>query len=75
MCVDDSSCDEFLYNITRHSLISNCVVKTTNNSGFGENLYHCSAKNLNLKEAMAFLYWSKLLSPDTWRRRSTGQGR
>lgn len=54
MCVDDSICDEFLYNKTRGSLISSCVIKTTGNSGFGENLYHFSAKNLNLEEAMAF---------------------
>lgn len=75
MCVDDSICDEFLYNKTRGSLISSCVIKTTGNSGFGENLYHLGAKNLNLEEAMAFFNWSKLLFPDTWRRKSAGQER
>lgn len=74
MCIDDSIYNEFLCNKTRSSLISNCVVELIN-SGFGEKLYHYSEKNqknLNVKEAMAMLYWSKWLSPDTWR--STVQG-
>lgn len=56
MCVDDSICDEFLYNKTRGNLISSCVIKTTSKSGFGENSYHFSAKNLNLQEVMAFFF-------------------
>lgn len=73
MCIDDSIYNEFLYNKIRSSLISNCVVESMNSS-FGENLHHYqkNPKNLNLKEAMAILYRSRWLSPDTWR--STVEG-
>lgn len=46
-CVDwdDSIYNEFLYNKTRSSLISNCIVENMN-SAFGENLYHYNAKKI-----------------------------
>lgn len=47
VCIDDSICNELLYNKTRGSLISNCVVKITNNSGFGENFLLLQCKKIS----------------------------
>lgn len=58
MCMDDSIYNEFLYNKTRSSLISNCEVERIQAL---RRTYIIAIKRiyLNLKEAMAILYRSR----------------